>query len=334
MRLTLVLTMVFCAAAYADVITLKNGRVVNGTYLGGDARTVKVAEGDQVETFQVSDVARIDFGTGDAMPAPPSDRPVLKRSGSSASASSPDSDSGRPTLRRADSYPTSSSSSSSGSYDDSRPTLRRADSADSDTGSSQGQGSRPPAPIMRPDAEPSVSSPPQPAPAPAPIQLAAGTNLVIRMIDAVDSENNSVGQTFRASLDAPVTVNGQTVIPRGADAVVKLVDSKDSGKLTGRAELALALMSVNVNGRMVDINTQTVSRESDSRGKKTAEKAVVGGVLGTIIGAAAGGGKGAAVGAGAGAAAGTGVEAVSKGEKVKVPSEARLTFVLDTAVNI
>lgn len=333
MRLTLVLTMVFCAAAYADVITLKNGRVVNGTYLGGDARTVKVAEGDQVETFQVSDVARIDFGNGDAMPAPPSDRPVLKRSDSSASAPPPYSNGGQPTLRRADSYPTSSSSSS-GTYDDSRPTLRRADSADSDTGSSQGQGSRPPAPIMQPGAEPSVSSPPQPAPAPAPIQLAAGTNLVIRMIDAVDSENNSVGQTFRASMDAPVTVNGQTVIPRGADAVVKLVDSKDSGKLTGRAELALALMSVNVNGRMVDINTQTVNRESDSRGAKTAKTVGVGAVIGTIIGAAAGGGKGAAVGAGAGAAAGAGVEMVTKGEHVKVPSEARLTFVLDTPVNI
>ena len=64
--------------------------------------------------------------------------------------------------------------------------------------------------------------------------LPAGTNLVIRMIESVDSETNRVGQTFRASMDQPVMVDGQTVIPRGADAVVKLVDAKESGKLTGK----------------------------------------------------------------------------------------------------
>jgi predicted Abi (CAAX) family protease len=62
-------------------------------------------------------------------------------------------------------------------------------------------------------------------------------------------------------------------IRSGADVIVKLVDAKESGKLTGRAELALSLMSVRVNGRMTDINTQTVNRESSSRGEKTAKVA-------------------------------------------------------------
>jgi len=326
MRFCIALALALCASAYADVITLKNGRVVNGTYLGGDARQVKVAEGDQVETFQVSEIARIEFGNGDTTVAPPSDRPVLRRSPGSGGGSASSNDN-RPTLRRAD------SGSSDSTYDDNRPTLRRSDSADSDYGSNRPAQRAPAPPIMRPDAEPSVSSMPQPAP-PAPIQLSAGTNLMIRMIDAVDSEKASVGQTFRATMDEPVTVNGDAVIPRGADVVVKLVDSKESGRATGRAELALSLQSVSVNGRMVDINTQTVTRESDSRGKKTATAAGIGAALGTIIGAAAGGGKGAAVGAGAGAATGAGVEMATKGERVRVPSEARLTFVLDSAVNI
>jgi len=335
MRLTIALALVLCAAGYADVITLKNGRVINGTYMGGDTRQVKVAEGDQIETLLVSDIARIEFGNGNGPTAPSGDRPVLKRAGSNSSDNSapppPNYNDGRPTLRRADS--SSSGSSSDSSYGDSRPTLRRADS--SDTADTSSSGPRTPAPILRPDDnEPSVSGRPQAAPAPAPVQLSAGTNLVIRMIDAVDSEKASVGQTFAAALDQPVTMNGDTLIPRGADVVVKLVDAKDSGKLTGRAELTLSLMSVKVNGRMVDINTQTVNRESDSRGTKTAKAVGVGAVVGTIIGAAAGGGKGAAVGAGAGAATGAGVEMATRGEHVKVPSEARLTFVLDSAVNI
>jgi hypothetical protein len=337
MRLSLALALFVCAAAYADVITLKSGRVINGTYLGGDSRQVKVAEGDQVETFSVTDIARIEFGNGGA-PPPPSDRPVLRRapgSGDNASAPPPDYSApppdyndGRPTLRRAD------SSSSDSTYGNNQPTLRRADSSDSNSDYSSGRpAARTPAPILRPDAEPSVSSLPQPA-APAPIQLSAGTNFPIRMIDSVDSEKDSVGQTFRATMDAPITVNGDTVIPRGADVVVKLVEAKDSGKLTGHAELALALQSVSVNGKLVDINTQTVTKESGSRGTQTAKAVGVGAAIGTIIGAAAGGGKGAAIGAGAGAGTGAAVQMATKGEKVKVPSETRLTFVLDSPVTI
>ena len=166
------------------------------------------------------------------------------------------------------------------------------------------------------------------------ILLPAGTKLVIRMIDGVDSERNPVGQHFEASLDEPVVIDGQTVIPRGADVVVKLVDAKQSGKFEGRTSLTLDLMSVKVNGRMVDVNTETVTEESSSRGKRTAK--VVGGTaaLGTIIGAIAGGGKGAAIGLGAGAATGAGVEILTKGQRVKIPSETRLTFMLDSAVRL
>ena len=109
--------------------------------------------------------------------------------------------------------------------------------------------------ILRPDS-PDTGVSAQPARTSA--QLPAGTNMVVRMIEGVDSETARVGQTFKASLDEPVVgPNGETLIRRGADVVVKLVDAKESGKLTGKAELTLDLLSVNVDGRMVDINTQT-----------------------------------------------------------------------------
>jgi hypothetical protein len=168
----------------------------------------------------------------------------------------------------------------------------------------------------------------------ASVELPEGTNLTVRMIDGVDSRVNRVGQKFAASLDEPVLLNGETVIPRGADVVVKLTDSKESGRLAGRAELTLDLVSVSVNGKMVDVNTQTVSRKSSSRGKRTAKVAGGATALGAIIGAVAGGGKGAAIGAGAGAAAGVGAEVITKGQRVRIPSETRLTFVLDNAIRL
>ena len=276
----LAIALALATAGFADTVTLKSGRVIHGTYLGGTARQLRVDTGDRVENLDVGDVVRIEFG--DYAPAP-----------TRAPRASSDSDEDRPRLRRV--------------QPDSQPT------------------------ILRPDNDP----PPAPAAARREsVELPAGTNLVVRMIDGVDSETNRVGQTFAASMDEPVILNGETVIPRGADVVVKLVDAKESGKLTGRAELTLDLMSVKVDGRMVDINTQSVSRESDSRGQRTAKVAGGGAVLGAIIGGIAGGGKGAVIGAGAGGAAGVGAEEITKGQRVKVPSETRLTFVLDTSIRI
>ena len=156
---------------------------------------------------------------------------------------------------------------------------------------------------------------------------------MIRMIESVDSETNRVGQTFRASLDQPVMVDGQTAIPRGADVVVKLVEAKESGKLTGRADLTLSLQSVLINGHFVEINTTSINKESGSQGEKTAKVAGGTAAVGAVIGAIAGGGKGAAIGAGAGAAAGAGSQVITGGQRVRIPSETRLTFVLDNAVH-
>lgn len=261
---------------FADTITLKNGTVINGTYLGGSARQVRIAAGDNVQTLDVTDIQRIEFG-GSSMASAPA--PVA------APAPPP------------------------------APRMREDN-------------------VMRPQ-----DAPPPPPPPPAPmaasgVTLPAGTNLVIRMIDGVDSETARVGQSFAASLDQPVMFNGDTVIPRGADVTVKLVDAKQSGKLTGRAELALSLQSVRVNGQMVDVNTQTVSQQSSSRGARTAKVAGGTAAVGAIIGAIAGGGTGAAIGAGAGAAAGAGAEVLTSGQRIRIPSETRLTFVLDNPVRL
>ena len=166
------------------------------------------------------------------------------------------------------------------------------------------------------------------------VELPAGTPFVVRMIESVDSQVNRTGQTFRASLDEPVMINGETAIARGADVTVKLVDDKESGKISGKTVLTLDLVSVMVQGRMVDINTQAVTQSSAGRGARSGK--VIGGTaaLGAIIGAIAGGGRGAAIGAGAGAAAGTGAEVMTKGQRVRIPSETRLTFNLEYPIKL
>ena len=72
-----------------------------------------------------------------------------------------------------------------------------------------------------------------------------------------------MGQEFKASIDEPVVVGERTVIARGADVIVKLTEDKQSGKLSGKTELTLDIVSVAVNGRAVrchDRGSQPVER--------------------------------------------------------------------------
>jgi hypothetical protein len=165
-------------------------------------------------------------------------------------------------------------------------------------------------------------------------ELAKGAEIVVRLIDGIDSEKSKEGDTFRASLDEPLMIEGETLAPKGADATVKLVAAQESGKLTGRTELTVALVSVAVGGRRLEVNTSTVSQASGSRGERTAKVAVGTAAVGAIIGAIAGGGQGAAIGAGAGAAAGAGSQVFMKGQRVNIPSETILTFTTDAPVKL
>jgi len=142
-----------------------------------------------------------------------------------------------------------------------------------------------------------------------------------------------VGQTFAASMAEPVTMVARPSFRRGEDVVVKLGGCQGIGKLTGRAADA-RLDVVKVDGRMVDINTQSVSREERFARPGTAKWPAGGRCWARFIGGIAGGGKGAVIGAGRRGRGGAGVEEVTKGQRVKVPSETRLTFVFGDAIRI
>ena len=268
------LTFSLLTTGIADTLTLKDGRTINGTYLGGTSRQVRMEMDNSIQTFEIDRISGIQFGAGTAAPPARADDPAVRPA------------------------------------DPPRPQSRERGN------------------VFRPDTSSESIA------ARSSMELPAGTVLTVRMIDPVDSEVSRVSETFRASIDEPVVVGGQQVIPRGADVVVKLVDDKQSGKISGKTELTLDLVSVFVNGKIVDVNTQSVTRESSSRTGRS-EK-VIGGTaaLGAIIGALAGGGKGAAIGAASGAGVGTAAQVATKGQRLHIPSETRLTFTLEYPVRI
>ena len=189
---------------------------------------------------------------------------------------------------------------------------------------------------------PAVSEAPAPAPAPAapappPVQqvaIPAGTPVHIQMIDSVDSATNHAGDMFRASLASPITVNGESIVPAGADVYVKLVEASSAGRMTGRSALTLQLARLDFQGKSYPLLTDDYKDVGKSRGKRTAETVGIGAGIGAVIGGILGGGKGAAIGAGVGGGGGAAAEAATKGQQVHIPSETKLDFDLQQPVTV
>jgi hypothetical protein len=192
----------------------------------------------------------------------------------------------------------------------------------------------PPAAAPPQEAAPPPAPEPPPPPPPRQVPIPAGSTVTIRMIDGVDSAVNKPGEIFHASLEAPLVVDNEVIVPRGADIYVRLSNASSAGHLSGQSELHLELIKMEFHGESYPLVSSTYSVTGGSRGKNSAEKIGGGAVFGAIIGALAGGGKGAAIGAGAGAGAGTVYQAATHGKQVKIPSETKLDFQLDQPVTV
>lgn len=184
-----------------------------------------------------------------------------------------------------------------------------------------------------PEAAPQVSVPAAPA-EPAKVTIPSGASLAIRLVDAIDSATAQTGDQFHATLEVPVAVDGEMVIPANYDVDGHVVNAQASGKFAGKALLELQLDRVKVGDRWYNIDTDHYKQETGSRGKNTAEKVGGGAAVGAILGGIFGGGKGAAIGAAAGAGAGGGVQAASKKPDIKLSSEKVLTFTLQSPVTV
>lgn len=175
--------------------------------------------------------------------------------------------------------------------------------------------------------------PPPPPPAPKRVTVASGTSIAIRMVDSIDSETAQPGQTFRATLDAPLPSDGEAV-PSGYDIKGHVEDVKSAGKFKGQSLLVLQLDSISLSGRSFLIDADPYRRQGSNRSTNTAEKVGAGAVLGAIIGGIAGGGKGAGIGAAAGGGVGGGVQAATKGQQIKLASETVLNFTLTQPLTV
>jgi len=156
-----------------------------------------------------------------------------------------------------------------------------------------------------------------------------------RTVEALSSERNHPGDTFTATLDQPLVVNGLVIAERGARLEGKIVQSQQAGRVKGLADLAIALTQITTSdGQKVALETETFEKHGPSSTGENAAKVGAAAGVGAIIGAIAGGGKGAGIGAVIGGAAGGGGVMATRGKPSVIPPETRINFRLRDNVTI
>ena len=176
-----------------------------------------------------------------------------------------------------------------------------------------------------------VPTPPQPPPAaPQQTMVPAGTVLLVRMVDGLDTSSAYTGQLFSATLSTNLAANGYVVANAGTTVYGQVVQANSAGRATGSSQLKLQLTQIVINGNAIPLMTDVFdSQKGKSSSKRSAFRLLGGAGLGAAIGAIAGNaGMGAAIGAVAG---GVG-SVVQKGNQVQIPSEAQLEFTLTQPV--
>ena len=166
------------------------------------------------------------------------------------------------------------------------------------------------------------------------IPVPAGTRILIRTIDPIDTTKQKTGYRFTASLETNLQVENTVVAPRGTTVYGRLAQASSAGKMSGSSQLTLELTDIVINGTPYALLTSTYEIKGKGEGKKTAGKILGGAGLGALIGGIAGGGTGAAIGVVAGAAGGTAIAASKKGEQLQIPSESLLEFRIEQPVSL
>jgi hypothetical protein len=169
------------------------------------------------------------------------------------------------------------------------------------------------------------------------LEVPAGSELVVRTVETIDSRNVGADQTFSAIVEQAVTnAAGRVIVPERSSAQL-IIRQMSAGGATGSPEMVLDIQSISVDGRRYLVSTTDLVLDGNTgigKNKRTAEAVGGGAVLGTIIGAIAGGGKGAAIGGMVGAAGGAGAQVLTRGHDVQVPAETVLRFKLDRPVTL
>jgi fermentation-respiration switch protein FrsA (DUF1100 family) len=161
-----------------------------------------------------------------------------------------------------------------------------------------------------------------------------GTVLAVRLTETLSSALNLPGDTFLATLAAPIVIGDRVIVPEGAGVTGRIVGARNARHFSGRSTLVIEVTDLAFNGRSYELRSSQYSKQGASRNAYAAAAITAGTGVGAVIGAVLGRGKGAAIGAVLGAAAGTGVQAVTKSASAELSAESTLSLRLQAPLKV
>ena len=103
---------------------------------------------------------------------------------------------------------------------------------------------------------------------PSTTKLPEGTPIPIRLQSALSSASSHAGDTFSAIIDEPVVVDGQTLISPGTPATGRVLEAKPSQRSLEPGYLRVVLVSLQVGGKPVTIETSSIFAKGGSRDER------------------------------------------------------------------
>ena len=181
---------------------------------------------------------------------------------------------------------------------------------------------------------PSKPAPSKPA-APATVTVPAGTAIALAMTTPLTTKTATAGTQFTATVAEDVVMDGQVVIPAGAEVVGHVALAQRSGKTSGRAYMQLAYDNLTFGGKTYEVASVGDTVWGKGGSGKDAKMIGGGAAAGAVIGGILGGSAGSAVkGAVIGGAAGTGASLLTRGPDLEIASGQKVTLSLDQPVAV
>jgi len=181
-------------------------------------------------------------------------------------------------------------------------------------------------------------------------EIPAGAHLLLRLINTVNTATAVPGDFVYMTTATPVSVNGAIVIPVGTHVQGVVAHAQRSGKVSGRAQLAIRIETLTLHSGAVykfspqlssvdsggttqkaDGKENTVRQGSDA-GSDAARVAILAGSGASIGGIADHSWSGAGIGAGVGAAVGVATTLFTRGKEVELRSGSTLDVVFSRPV--
>ncbi len=134
---------------------------------------------------------------------------------------------------------------------------------------------------------------------PSMLTVPAGTRMVIRMADTIDSRRHSAGHRFRGQLEGALAVNGQTVVPRGTFVHGRITQARQSARVAGSSEMAIEFTDIMIDDQLFEISTTGLQARTQNEAGRTVGRTARAAAIGGLISGSSGARTGAKVGVGA-----------------------------------